>query len=107
MSRVFTNCNVCGNRLRTEAEDQMGMCDQCAGECGEEEISREVDRLSAENRALRAALQTMRDAAEEACDSAGDPLKPWSILAAMSGNSPGVDPEITAALALIEPAEQK
>lgn len=30
--QVFTNCNVCGIKLRTEAEDQIGMCDRCAGE---------------------------------------------------------------------------
>lgn len=29
---VFTNCNVCGIKLRTEAEDQMGMCERCADE---------------------------------------------------------------------------
>lgn len=30
--RVFSNCNVCGIRLRTEDEDQMGMCERCANE---------------------------------------------------------------------------
>jgi hypothetical protein len=29
---VFTNCNVCGIRLRTQDEDVMGMCEGCAGE---------------------------------------------------------------------------
>jgi hypothetical protein len=29
---IFTNCNVCGIRLRTEDEDGMGMCEGCAGE---------------------------------------------------------------------------
>ena len=27
---VFTNCNVCGIRLRTRDEDEMGMCEACA-----------------------------------------------------------------------------
>jgi hypothetical protein len=30
--RVFTNCNVCGIKLRTADEDKMGMCVRCAGE---------------------------------------------------------------------------
>ena len=29
---VFTNCNACGIRLRTEDEDKMGMCERCAQE---------------------------------------------------------------------------
>ena len=29
---VFTNCNVCGVKLRTVAEDQVGMCERCADE---------------------------------------------------------------------------
>lgn len=29
---VFTHCNVCGIRLRTADEDQMGMCERCANE---------------------------------------------------------------------------
>jgi hypothetical protein len=29
---VFTNCNVCGIRLRTEDEEKMGMCARCAAE---------------------------------------------------------------------------
>lgn len=28
---VFTNCNVCGTKLHTKFEDQMGMCSRCAG----------------------------------------------------------------------------
>lgn len=27
---VFTNCNVCGRKLHTAAEDEMGMCEMCA-----------------------------------------------------------------------------
>jgi len=27
---IFTNCNVCGIKLRTDDEDQMGMCVRCA-----------------------------------------------------------------------------
>jgi len=30
--RIFTNCNVCGIALRTDAEDEIGMCEKCAGE---------------------------------------------------------------------------
>jgi hypothetical protein len=30
--KVFTNCNVCGIRLRTVEEDRMGMCERCAAE---------------------------------------------------------------------------
>ncbi len=30
--RVFTNCNVCGDKLRTADEDKMGMCERCANE---------------------------------------------------------------------------
>ena len=30
--RVFTNCNVCGVVLRNRDEDEMGMCERCAGE---------------------------------------------------------------------------
>lgn len=29
---VFTNCNVCGIKLRTPEEDQVGMCERCAAE---------------------------------------------------------------------------
>lgn len=29
---VFTNCNVCGIKLRTEEEDRIGMCERCAAE---------------------------------------------------------------------------
>lgn len=29
---IFSHCNVCGIRLRTSDEDQMGMCERCAGE---------------------------------------------------------------------------
>ncbi len=29
---VFTHCNVCGVVLRTRDEDEMGMCEKCAGE---------------------------------------------------------------------------
>jgi RecJ-like exonuclease len=29
---VFTHCNVCGIKLRTEDEDKMGMCERCAAE---------------------------------------------------------------------------
>lgn len=29
---VFTNCNVCGIKLRTDDENQMGMCERCAAE---------------------------------------------------------------------------
>ncbi len=29
---VFTNCNVCGIKLRTPEDDGMGMCDRCARE---------------------------------------------------------------------------
>ncbi len=29
---VFAHCNVCGIRLRTPEEDQMGMCERCAAE---------------------------------------------------------------------------
>lgn len=28
---VFSNCNVCGIKIRTANEDRMGMCEQCAG----------------------------------------------------------------------------
>ncbi len=31
-TRIFTNCNVCGIKLRTEAEDRMGMCERCCAE---------------------------------------------------------------------------
>ena len=30
--KVFTNCNVCGIKLRTDDENQMGMCERCADE---------------------------------------------------------------------------
>jgi len=30
--RVFTNCNVCGIKLRTDDEEKMGMCERCAAE---------------------------------------------------------------------------
>ena len=30
--KVFDNCNVCGIKLRTLAEDRMGMCERCAAE---------------------------------------------------------------------------
>ncbi len=29
---VFSNCNVCGIKLRTSDEDKMGMCERCAAE---------------------------------------------------------------------------
>lgn len=29
---VFTHCNVCGIKLRTEDEDRMGMCERCSNE---------------------------------------------------------------------------
>jgi DNA-directed RNA polymerase subunit RPC12/RpoP len=29
---IFTNCNVCGVRLRWQFEDRMGMCARCANE---------------------------------------------------------------------------
>lgn len=29
---VFTNCNVCGIVLRTDDEEQMGMCERCAND---------------------------------------------------------------------------
>ena len=32
MQHVFTDCNVCGIKLRTESEHRMGMCDRCAAE---------------------------------------------------------------------------
>lgn len=31
-SGVFSNRNVCGIKLRTFAEDSMGMCERCASE---------------------------------------------------------------------------
>lgn len=29
---VFTHCNVCGIKLRTEDEEKMGMCERCSKE---------------------------------------------------------------------------
>lgn len=29
---VFTNCNVCGIKLRPTDPDEMGMCERCAAE---------------------------------------------------------------------------
>lgn len=28
--RVFENCNVCGRKIRTPDEEEMGMCEDCA-----------------------------------------------------------------------------
>ena len=33
---VFSHCNVCGIRITATTEGEMGMCDQCADERGNE-----------------------------------------------------------------------
>lgn len=35
---VFTNCNVCGIKLRTDDEEEIGMCDRCADAVIVEEV---------------------------------------------------------------------